>query len=121
MAKTFEYLEAWQNAIKLAKKIYLLTKKYPKEEIFSLTNQMRRAVISISSNIAEGSSRKSVKEFIYFLEIALGSLNELESLLILSFELKYISKLVLENYQQDIIKTGEFIGGLKRYLCKKIK
>jgi four helix bundle protein len=121
MAKTFENLEAWQQAIKLAKSIYLLTNKYPQKEVFGITSQMRRAAVSISSNIAEGSAKQSTKEFIYFLQISLGSLNELESLIILSFELKYISKNVMDKYKVDIMKTGELIGGFKRYLCKKIK
>jgi four helix bundle protein len=119
MSKTFEHLKAWQSSIELAKSIYSITKSFPKEETFGLTAQMRRAVISISSNIAEGSSRDSKKSFIQFIRISIGSLNELESQLIISFKLGFINKQKINNIQNEIKTTGELLGGLKRYLCKK--
>ena len=81
---SFRDLKIWQCGLKIAREVYVLTKKLPKEEIFGLISQMRRAVISVSSNIAEGRSRNSRKDFAQFLHIALGSLAELETQLILT-------------------------------------
>lgn len=120
MSKSFEFLDSWRMSINLAKMIYSLTKSYPKEETYGVISQMRRAAISIPSNIAEGSSRDSTKEFIHFIRISLGSLYELESLIILSFELKYINSDELNKARSQLQETGKLIGGLKRYLCKKI-
>ena len=91
----FEKLEVWQNSIQLSKLIYYLTLSFPKEEIYGLTSQIRRAMISVSSNIAEGSSKNSLKDQARFSEIAFGSLLEVLNQIILAFELSYISE---ENY-----------------------
>ena len=80
MAKNYENLEVWKEAVKLAVLIYKETKGFPKEELYGLTSQLRRAIISVSINIAEGAGRSSKQEFIRFINIALGSLNETESL-----------------------------------------
>lgn len=77
--KSFTDLDAWKEAHKLVIMIYKITKSFPKEEIFGLTNQMRRSVISVTSNIAEGFSRQSYKDKIQFYSVALGSLTELQS------------------------------------------
>jgi four helix bundle protein len=82
VVKTHRDLDVWKNGIELVKKIYILTKDFPKEEIYTLTSQIRRSAISIPSNIAEGAARNSKKEFIQFLYIALGSAAELEAQLI---------------------------------------
>lgn len=84
-------LKVWQKSIELVKLIYVNTKSFPKEELFGLMSQMRRAVVSIPSNIAEGYGRNSIKECERFLYIALGSASELETQLIISKELEYIS------------------------------
>ena len=81
---SYKELIVWQKALELAVKVYEVTKKYPKEEMFGITSHMRRASVSISSNIAEGSLRGSKKEYTQFLCIALGSSAELESQLLLS-------------------------------------
>ena len=78
-------LDVWKYSRELVKKVYLLTKKFPKEEIYGLTNQIRRSVVSVPSNIAEGIGRLSNKETIHFLYIAKGSLQEVETQLYLSF------------------------------------
>lgn len=91
----FEKLEVWQNSIQLSKLIYYLTLSFPKEETYGLTSQIRRAMISVSSNIAEGSSKNSLKDQTRFSEIAFGSLLEVLNQIILAFELSYISE---ENY-----------------------
>ena len=81
MAKMYENLDAWKEATNLAVQIYQITKNFPKEEILGITSRLRRASISISSNIAEGAGRKSKKDFKQFVHMASGSLNEVESLL----------------------------------------
>lgn len=78
-------LDVWKYSRELVKKVYLLIKKIPKEEIYGLTNQIRKSVVSVPSNIAEGIGRQSNKETIYFLYIAKGSLQEVETQLYLSF------------------------------------
>ncbi len=88
---TYRDLLAWQKGIKLAKAVYQLTANYPLDERFGLSNQMRRCAVSIPSNIAEGFGRSSNKELIQFLYISLGSSNELDTQLTISYELSYIS------------------------------
>ena len=83
MAQSYKDLVVWQKAIDLTVAVYQLTKQFPKEELFGLVSQMRRASVSIASNIAEGEGRKSKKEFAHFLGISLGSKAELETQLLL--------------------------------------
>jgi four helix bundle protein len=89
--KTHKDLDVWKNAMEFAEKTYLLTGKFPKEEQFGLTSQLRRSVVSISSNIAEGSARSSRKEFLQFLYISLGSLAEAETQLLLARRLHFFN------------------------------
>ena len=86
-------LEVWKKSMDLVALVYQLTNDFPDTEKFGLTNQLRRASVSVPSNIAEGAGRKSKKEFIHFLYIALGSLNEIETQLEISKRLNYISNL----------------------------
>ena len=90
--KNFKNLKVWQKGFQIAKSTYKLTKKFPAEEKYGLTSQMNRASISITSNIAEGSSRRSEKDYFRFLEIALGFCFELESQVLISLELELGSK-----------------------------
>jgi four helix bundle protein len=108
-------LEVWKKSIELTKNVYLVTKNFPKEEIYGLINQIRRASVSIPSNIAEGASRQSNKEFIQFLYIALGSLAELETQLIISKEIGYIDKIDF-----DLEEIRKMILGLIKFLKDKI-
>lgn len=87
---THKDLDVWELGIKLVEVIYAFTKYFPKEEIYGLTSQLRRSAISVPSNIAEGYARAGNKELIHFLYIALGSLSELETQIIISINLKYI-------------------------------
>ena len=87
--KTHKDLEIWQKSIDLIKDMYDMTANFPNEEMFGLTSQIRRAAISIPSNIAEGAARQSRKENIRFLYVALGSLSELETQLIIADKLNY--------------------------------
>jgi four helix bundle protein len=108
-------LDVWKESIELTKKIYNITKNFPKEELYGLTNQIRRASVSIPSNIAEGSARNSDKEFIQFLYISLGSLAELETQLIISKEIEYNKYL----FEEEIEKIKKMILGLIKYLKNK--
>ena len=90
MKRTHHDLLAWQEAIKLVKVTYTLTQAFPREEQFGLTAQMRRAAISVPSNIAEGAARYSTKEFSHFLILARGSLSELDTQLVIARELAYV-------------------------------
>jgi four helix bundle protein len=85
-------LEAWKLARKLVTDVYKLTRGFPKEEMFGLTSQMRRSAVSVPSNIAEGAARSSAKEFAQFLNIARGSLSELETQLLIAVDLGYIKE-----------------------------
>ncbi len=91
-ARNYRDLIVWQNAIKLAKAIYKLTEKFPKHETYALADQIRRAVVSVPSNIAEGQARKAPADFRRFLHIALGSLAEVDTQLVLAQEFNYLSK-----------------------------
>jgi four helix bundle protein len=88
----FEKLEVWQEARKINQVIYRLTRKFPREELFAMTSQIRRASISVSSNIAEGSRRNSDKDFAHFLEQAYGSLMEVASIFYLAFDEGYVQE-----------------------------
>ena len=105
-------LLAYQKALNLVTDIYAITKRFPKDEQFGLTSQLRRASVSVPSNISEGAGRKSKKEFIQFLYIALGSLNEIETQLEISKRLAYI---------QDIDKINNELIHIKRMLLKLIE
>ena len=89
--KSHHELKVWRTAIKLAKSVYELTRELPKEELYGLTSQMRRAATSIASNIAEGAARNGTKEFIQFLYIAVGSANELDTHVEISKEVGFMS------------------------------
>ena len=110
-------LDAWSKSISLVMKVYNLTKEMPDSEKFGLTNQMRRAAVSIPSNIAEGAARDSDNEFIKFLYYSLGSAAELETQLILSQKLRFLS--IPDNVDDDIQKTKQIIIGMIRYLKSK--
>ena len=94
--ETHKDLRVWQQSIDLVSSVYLMTKSFPKDELFGLVSQMRRAAVSVPSNIAEGFARGTDKEKIHFLRISSGSMSELETQLVLSKELEYISE---EEYQ----------------------
>lgn len=108
----YKNLIAWQKSRTLVKEIYLLTERLPKSELFGLTNQIRRAVISIPSNIAEGYNRNTVKEYIHFLRIAKGSAAEVETQLMLCADLAYLSTKDIENALKLIQEVLCMIGTL---------
>jgi four helix bundle protein len=117
MIRSYKDLQVWQKAIQIVKKLYIITKEFPKEEIYSLTSQMRRAAVSIPSNIAEGKSRQSIKEYIQFLYIALGSISELETLIVISKELNYIER----KTENELLEELELVGKMLRGLINKLR
>jgi four helix bundle protein len=109
-------LEVWKESIKLIKKVYQITDSFPKKEQFGLMSQMTRAAVSVASNIAEGAARTSRKEYIRFLDIASGSLAELDTQFVICYELKYITEDVRQNVEIDIEKVSKMLHGLMKYL-----
>ena len=109
-------LDAWKYSMDLVERIYMITSKFPKSEIYGLTSQIRRSAVSIPSNIAEGAARDSNKEYNRFLAISLGSLSELETQVLIAERLKYIleSKDILE----EIVNLRKIITGHKKYVKK---
>ena len=101
-ARNYRDLIVWQNAIKLAKAIYKLNEKFPKQETYALADQIRRAAVSVPSNIAEGQARKLPGDFRRFLHIALGSLAEMDTQLVLAQEFGYLSKDDIEGIDEQI-------------------
>lgn len=110
----FEKLVAWQVAKEMTKSVYKLVNKFPSHEQFALCNQIRRAAISVPSNIAEQTGRSSNREKIHFLEIAYGSLMEIYCQLQIAMELGYISQSDLQGIRPDIFKTSKLISGLRK-------
>src|SRR3989339_340607 len=111
-SRSFRDLNVWKLSIELVKDIYQVTAKYPPVEIYGLTNQLRRAAISIPSNIAEGQGRNSFKEFKQFIAIALGSLAELESQLIISHEIEYLNREDFSNLLESLDNIRKMLKAL---------
>jgi len=112
--RSFTDLVAWQEAHKLVITIYKITKDFPKEELFGLANQMRRAAVSISSNIAEGFSRKSQVEKSRFYSMAQGSITELQSQLLVARDVGYMRRQGFEAIADQTVSVLKLIKGLMR-------
>ena len=112
--KSHEDLTVWKMSIDFVTDIYRITKDFPREEIYGLTSQLRRAAVSIPSNIAEGAARHSTKEYIQFLYISLGSIAEVETQLIIAKNLNYIDS-------NDLLKNVRFIKGKMINLISSLK
>jgi len=112
----FKELKVWKAGIELTKVIFQLTRLFPTEERYGLISQMVRSAISIPSNIAEGSGRKTDKDFHHFLNIALGSSFELETQMIIAKEFNYINLEQLDNTCKMIIEVQKMIYGLQKSL-----
>jgi four helix bundle protein len=119
MVKTHEDLVAWQKAMGLARAAYAATKTFPKEEVFGLTSQMRRAAVSVPANIAEGAARGTTKEFLQFLMIARGSLAELGTLVTLANDLGYLDRAQQGAFSQDLKEVSGLVGGLINALRRR--
>ena len=112
-------LVVWQKAMQLVKIIYQLVKRLPKEEIYSLSDQMRRAAVSIPSNIAEGHERQSTKEYIQFLSIAKGSKAELETQLLICVEIGYLEKTEIKEALDISEEVSKMLSAMMQKLSTK--
>jgi len=114
--KSHHDLEVWKKAIDYVSLIYRYTELFPKSEIYGLTNQIRRSAVSIPSNIAEGAARNTQKDFSHFLSIALGSIAELETQLIIANNIDYLSENQLEELIKKLVSIRRMTLGLKKTL-----
>ncbi len=117
--ESHENLEVWQHGIQLVKLVYALTEKLPAKEKYRLVDQMCRAAVSIPSNIAEGGARKSTKDFMRFIAMAIGSLAELRTQRVICAELKYITQEDCQEILTLMTVLGKKLHGLYRALEKR--
>jgi len=120
MAYAFENMKAWQEARKLVVEVYHLLDDFPKFENYALCDQIRRAIVSVPSNLAEGSGRMSIKEQLHFYEISYGSLMEAYNQLIIAADLKYIGDNNLKELEPQIDVVARMLNGLRSSLMKKL-
>ncbi len=115
----FEKLEVWKKSHQFVLNIYKITKLFPKEELYALTNQLRRSASSVPANIVEGNEKKSIKEYIQFLYTAKSSLAETKYHLLLARDLEYINRITFDELLNQINEIGKMINGLINYLSNK--
>ena len=113
---TYRQLDIWKKSIELVKDVYKITSSFPQQELYGLTNQMRRSAVSIPSNVAEGFRRQHNNEFKQFLHIALGSCAELETQVTIARELNYI----MEQVESVLLEKSDHICRMTRNLIKKL-
>jgi four helix bundle protein len=109
-------LIAWQKAVDFAEEIYRATEDFPRREMFGLTNQIRRAAVSIPSNIAEGQGRRTTRDFLHFLSVAKGSLQEVETQLLIAFRLGYLDEVRNSVLMGLSAEVGRLVNGLSKSL-----
>jgi four helix bundle protein len=114
----FEKLDVWHRSLAFARQVYEVTRTFPSDERFGLTNQMRRAAVSISSNIAEGSGRVSDGDFARFLEFAYGSLMEVLSQCVIANEQGFLTKEALDTLHNDAEELARMLSGLRSVLVQ---
>ena len=119
MEKPHRNLEAWKQSMDLAVGVYRATKTFPSQEIYGLTSQIRRAVVSVPSNIAEGAARQTKKEFSNFLHIAQGSLSELDTQIELARRLGFLHDTSWLDLDSRMVQIDKMITGLIRHVAKK--
>lgn len=113
-------LQAWQKAMDFIDAVYVATAQFPKEEMYGLSSQVRRSAVSIAANIAEGCSRDSTKDFMRFVIIALGSLAETETHLMIGYRQKYITIEKLDTLLEQAAEIGRMMQGLRKSLEKRM-
>lgn len=111
----YKELDVYKESKRLVTMVYALLKKFPKEEQYALCDQLRRAVISVPSNVAEGLGRYSAKEQVHFIEIAYGSLREVDCQLDIACDLNYISVEDMRDVQTQIARTGALLSGVRSW------
>jgi len=114
--KDFRQLKVWEKSHQLALAVYKVTAKYPKEELYGLTSQIRRASMSIPTNIAEGCGRNTDTEFARFLQIAMGSASETEYQLLLSYDLEFLTKAQYDQLNTDVTEIKRMLASLLKTL-----
>lgn len=114
--QSYRDLIAWQRAIEVVEHTYRITREWPKEEMYGLTQQVRRAAVSVPANIAEGQGRNNPKEFVHFLGIAHGSLREVETYLVIASRLQFSD----EHTNRDLMDKADEVGKLLRGLIRSI-
>jgi len=119
MNKPHKKLDVWTSAVDLAQLAYKITDRFPAKEQFGLTSQIRRATVSIPSNIAEGAARQTKKEFIQFLHVSKGSLRELDTQLELAKRLEYLGQTEWEALNELLERVDRMLSGLIRHLKAK--
>ena len=110
----YRNLVAYKKAREVVRRVYYVTKSFPKDEVFALSSQMRRAAVSITSNIAEGMTRYSIKDKVHFLEIAYGSLMEVMSQMEVAEDQRYITTAECQNFEVLVADTARLISGLQK-------
>ena len=118
MLKNYKELKVWQKAYELSLEVYKSTKQFPKDEVYGLISQIRRAAVSVPSNIAEGYGRKTTREYIHSLYVAYGSLCELETQILISRDLNYVEPEIFGKLQEDIGDVERMLKGLIKSLSK---
>lgn len=113
-------LNVWKNGIEIVKSVYIISSDFPKEEIYGLSSQMKRSAISIPSNIAEGHGRDSLKEYLRFISIALGSIAELQTQIFIAMELKFIDEIKYKELAELNSMTGRMLKKLQQTLKFKL-
>lgn len=116
--KDYRNIQAWQRAHKLVLLLYELTEGFPTKESYGLTSQLRRAAISVPTNIAEGCGRTTEMELTRFMDISLGSLNEIEYLLLLSADLNYIEKKIYQKLSEEVVEIRKMLTAFVKTVRK---
>lgn len=118
--RSYRDLLVWQKAMQLVTDVYVLTKSFPKEELYGLTQQIRRCAVSVPSNIAEGGSKRSTRDYVRFLNIAYGSLSELETQLLIALNLGYSEAEKIQTLLEYASEIGKMLNALINKLEEKI-
>ena len=116
----YRNLVAYEKAREVVRRVYYVTRSFPKDEVFALSSQMRRAAVSITSNIAEGMTRYSIKDKVHFLEIAYGSLMEVMSQMEVAEDQKYITTAEFQNFEVLVADVARLISGLQKSFMQPI-
>ena len=116
--KNYQELIAWQKAMDLVEEIYKDSKSFPREELYGLTSQIRRAGVSIASNIAEGQGRRTTPDFLRHLSIAYGSLREVETQILIAGRLGYVAATTVERVMRGTGEVGRLLNGLMSSLTR---
>jgi len=117
--KSYRDLEVWKKAMDVARHVYKATAKFPAEERFGLTNQIRRSAVSVPSNLAEGHARASAAEFSRFILISMGSVAELETQILLSGDLGYLDNEKKQSLLSEIDLVGKMLRGLSKAIARR--